>query len=314
MVVNYDSILTKNERPSVMVGIPAFNEEEMVGRIVAVAKTHSDFVVVVNDCSIDSTAKVAEDAGAYVISHSVNKGYGGGALTIFQTAQEYKPDILIFIDADGQHNPDDIPRFIAKIQEGYDVVVGSRFIDDGHKSKMPSYREFGIRMIDKATHIAANGAAPVSDILCGYRAFNPKAYSKIHSLNPSTHGCTEIIVKLGNLGMKFGEVPVVIRYDLEHTSKIGPIRMGVNLFGGIIQVMVTKRPLLCFGLPGIILLLFGIILAIQAFDVVAQTEIWPTLVTLVAGLLMVMGMLLITTAFILFAVAQMIQLVVSDKR
>ena len=295
--------------PSIMVGIPAYNEEKMVGDMVLQAKKYAHLVLVVNDASSDNTAIVAEQAGALVITHSENKGYGGAALTIFQAAQKYKPDIMILMDADGQHDPSDIPRFAAKMQEGYDVVVGSRFLKSEYKEGIPLYRKFGIKILGTATNIAANGSVVISDVLCGYRAFSRKAYEKIRDLDPSMHGSSDIVVQLGDLGMKFGEIPVSIRYDLENTSKRGPINMGLELLGGVIQVVVTKRPLLFFGLPGVVLTVVGVILAIQAFDIVAKTGIWSTNITLVAMMMLMLGMLLVITALILYAVAQMIQLV-----
>ncbi|MPL94962.1 Undecaprenyl-phosphate 4-deoxy-4-formamido-L-arabinose transferase [bioreactor metagenome] len=295
--------------PSIMVGIPAYNEEKMVGDMVLQAKKYAHLVLVVNDASSDNTKKFAEEAGALVISHPINKGYGGALLTIFQTAQKYHPDILILMDADGQHDPADIPRFVSKMLEGYEVVVGSRFLDAERKEKIPAYRLFGIKMLDKATHIAAKGSVGISDVLCGYRAFSKKAYTQITYLDTSMHGGPDIIVQLGDLGMKFGEIPVSIRYDLENTSKRGPINMGLELLVGVIQVVVTKRPLLFFGVPGVVLTVGGVILAIQAFDIVAKTGIWSTNITLVAMMMLMLGMLLVITALILYAVAQMIQLV-----
>ena len=295
--------------PSVMVGIPAYNEERMVGEMVRAANQYANLVVVVNDASLDNTEKSAEEAGALVISHLTNKGYGGAALTIFQTAQKYKPDILILMDADGQHDPADIPRFVSKMLEGYDVVVGSRFLGAERKDKIPAYRQFGIKMLDKATHIAAKGSVSISDVLCGYRAFSKKAYFQIKYLDTSMHGSSDIIVQLSDLGMKFGEIPVHIRYDLENTSKRGPINMGLELLGGVIQVVVTKRPLLCFGVPGFIMTLIGVILAVQAFDIVASTGVWATTITLVAMMMLIMGMLLMSVALILYSVAQMMRVV-----
>jgi len=194
--------------PSIMVGMPAYNEEKMVGEMVCAAKQYAHLVIVVNDASLDNTKKSAEEAGALVISHPINKGYGGALLTIFQTAQKYHPDILILMDADGQHDPADIPRFVSKILEGCEVVVGSRFLGAERKEKIPAYRLCGIKILDKVTHIAANGSVGISDVLCGYRAFSKKAYTHIKYLDTSMHGGPDIIVQLGDLGVKFGEIPV----------------------------------------------------------------------------------------------------------
>jgi len=292
--------------PSVMVGIPAYNEEQNIGWLVAAAKVSADLVVVANDASTDNTAKNAEDEGAIVVTHKINKGYGGACLTLFQMAQKYQPDIFITMDADGQHDPDDIPRFIQKMVEGYDVVIGSRFLGSNKCEKIPLYRKFGIMTIDRATNIASKGAVCITDTLCGFRAFSKNAYLRITRLNPSMHGSFDMLVQLADAGMKFGEIPVVVRYDLESTSKDGPIHMGLELIWGVLQVIVTKRPLLFFGVPGVVILVIGAVLAVMALETVAKMGIWPTTLTLLAAMMLMTGMLLCTTSMILFAMSQMI--------
>ena len=295
--------------PSVMVGIPAYNEEANIGWIVESAKKSVDLVVVANDASKDATVETAEKAGATVITHKFNQGYGGACLTLFQAAQKYQPDFLIMLDADGQHNPEDIPKFISKMREGYDVVIGSRFLNNNDGHKIPLYREFGIKTIDKATNIASKGKVCITDTLCGYRAFSKRAYMRIHHLDPSMHGSFDMLVQLADAGMKFGEVPVAVRYDLEDTSKDGPFHMAAELLWGVLQVIVTKRPLPFFGIPGILLLIVGFVLSIMALETVAVTGVWATTLTLLAVMMLMMGLLLISVALILFAVSEMIRTV-----
>lgn len=302
-------LLDAVEYPSVMVGIPAYNEEKNIGWLVAAARKYADVVVVANDASKDKTAEIAAEAGALVVTHKFNQGYGGACLTLFKTAQQYKPDILITMDADGQHNPEDLPKFIKKMTEGYDVVIGSRFLDDDTRSQIPLYREFGIKTIDRATNIASKGKVCITDTLCGYRAFSENAYQKIHHLDPSMHGSFDMLVQLADAGMKFSEVPVVVRYDLEDTSKDGPIHMGIELMWGVLRVIVSKRPLLFFGIPGVIIFIVGLILSVMAFETAAKTGVWATTLTLLSVMLLMMGMLLCMTALILFAVSEMIHAV-----
>ena len=141
--------------PKVMVGMPAYNEEKSVGRIVSYAKKYAPFVVVVNDCSTDKTVEKAEAAGGFVVSHTINTGYGGAELTIFETARKYNPDVLVVLDSDGQHNPEDIPRFVEKIQEGYDVVIGSRYLDEESTKLIPAYRKLGMKALNKSVSISS---------------------------------------------------------------------------------------------------------------------------------------------------------------
>lgn len=289
-------------RPHIMVAIPAFNEEKSVGRIVTYAKKYAHLVVVVNDCSTDDTANVAEKAGAMVINHSVNQGYGGSALTAFQTAQKYKPDVMVIMDADGQHNPEDIPRFVAKIQEGYDVVIGSRYLEQDSQEMIPFYRKVGMRALDSSTRMSAK-TLETTDVLCGFRAFNPNAYSKIHHLDPTYHGCTDIIVQLSEHGMNFGEISVKVRYDMGNTSKKSPIGLGLDLLTGIVQMVSLKRPLLFFGLPGVLITVAAVVLCILALTVYFGSGVFATTLTLVSLMMVMLGLLLCSVSVILFALA-----------
>ena len=290
------------EHPHVMVAMPAFNEEKSVGRVVSYAKKYAHLVLVVNDCSTDNTANVAKEAGAEVISHTANQGYGGSALTVFQTAQKYQPDVLILMDADGQHNPEDIPRFVAKIQEGYDVVIGSRYLEKESREMIPLYRKIGMRALDMSTHLSAK-TLETTDALCGFRAFNKNAYSKIHHLDAKYHGSTDIIVQLSELGMAFGEIPVKVRYDLEDTSEKTPIALGLDLLTGILQMISLKRPLLFFGVPGVLVTILGVVLSILALTVFFGSGVWATTLTLVSLMVVMLGLLLCSVSVILFAIA-----------
>src|ERR1035437_8320354 len=95
---------------TVMVGIPCYNEEVAIGSLVLRASQYADQVVVLDDGSTDKTAEVARFAGARVLVHKVNMGKGAALRDLFEYATEAGFDILVIIDGDGQHNPDDIPK------------------------------------------------------------------------------------------------------------------------------------------------------------------------------------------------------------
>ena len=137
-------------KPIVVVGIPAYNEEKTIAKIVLNAQKFADVVVVCDDGSSDLTCTIAERMGAEVIVHKQNLGYGAALQSIFKRAQEFDADVLITLDGDGQHDPSEIPRLIKPIVDGIaDVVVGSRFIDGSGTSEMPLYRRAGVHFITK---------------------------------------------------------------------------------------------------------------------------------------------------------------------
>ena len=112
----------------IVAAIPAYNEEKTIAKVVVHAMKYVDKVVVVDDGSTDDTATIAEHLGAHLVRHDGNLGYGAAIRSCFSIARDLNSDALVILDADGQHNADDIPKLLAPIQAGEaDIVVGSRF-------------------------------------------------------------------------------------------------------------------------------------------------------------------------------------------
>ncbi|MDO5845832.1 MAG: glycosyltransferase family 2 protein [Methanocorpusculum sp.] len=287
-----------------MVAMPAYNEERRVGETVAEVKPYADVVVVVDDGSSDQTVDVSEKAGAMVIRHSINRGYGGALRTIFRTAKKYQPDILIIIDSDGQHNPKDIPRFVEKIQEGYDVVIGSRFLHKESQKKIPGYRRLGMKVLDHATDMAL-GNVHVTDSQSGFRAYARDAYKGIHISGDGMSAGSEILVQLCEQKLNIGEIPISVRYDLEDTSSQNPVRHGLSVLSRVVQIISFKKPVCVFGIPGLVFVVIGIILAVRAFEIVASTGIWATNVTLLSALLILIGLLMCMVTLMMYFILEM---------
>ncbi|MCP4608212.1 MAG: glycosyltransferase family 2 protein, partial [Planctomycetes bacterium] len=119
----------ESRKAKVIVGIPAYNEERFIAQIVLGVSKYADEVVVVDDGSTDRTAEVAKAAGASVIQHKINKGAGAATESCFKEARRRNADVLITMDGDGQHNPEEIVRVAVPALTGTaDVVIGSRFL------------------------------------------------------------------------------------------------------------------------------------------------------------------------------------------
>src|SRR5665811_2125829 len=136
---------------AVMVGIPCYNEEVAIGSLVARASQYADRIVVLDDGSTDKTAEVARLAGADVLVHSANCGKGAALRDLFTYATQCGDDILVILDGDGQHDPDDIPKLVQPLMlDEADIVNGSRYLNGDHR-ETPRYRRFGQVILDKFT-------------------------------------------------------------------------------------------------------------------------------------------------------------------
>src|SRR5919205_3605925 len=158
--------------------IPAFNEERSVGSVVLRLRPLVDQVIVVNDGSADHTPEVARLAGANVINHPENRGYGAAIKTGLEAAARLNPAAVVLLDADGQHRIEDVPTLLEPIVDGKaDVVVGSRFVDG--RTRVPTVRRFAQHGLTLLTN-AGSGVA-LTDSQSGIRAFSPRAVRSLLS-------------------------------------------------------------------------------------------------------------------------------------
>ena len=180
--------------------IPAYNEEKAVAAAVLGAKKYGK-VVVVDDCSSDRTVEKARKAGALVVSHRTNMGLGSALRTGFAKALSMKADVVITMDADGQHLPENIPRFMEKINEGYDFVLGERNL-----TKYPFMKKLGNFFLNAATNFISG--TNVKDTESGFRAFRAGALRKLFLKSRRYEIAVEIIFEVGRNRLKACNVPV----------------------------------------------------------------------------------------------------------
>ena len=281
--------------------IPAFNQEKTIGKLVKDCLLHVDEVVVCDDGSTDNTSVAAEKNGAEVVRHEKNYGYGAALITLFDKAREKNPDVMITLDADGQHIPEFIPQLIAPLSyKGTDVVIGSRFLKNN--SDTPKFRKTGIKIITAATNI--DGKLKLTDAQSGFRAYSKKAVQVIHPTEYGMAASTEILSKIVNKGLKIVEVPIVISYDGTE-SKTKSLPHGITVLMNVLKYMSIKHPIPSYGLPGVVLLIIGTILGIQFFDVYFNqgTVFIGTLLGSIITFLV--GAILVTTSILLFSMANL---------
>jgi glycosyltransferase involved in cell wall biosynthesis len=152
--------------------IPAYNEEKRIGSVIKKTKKYVDKIIVIDDGSSDNTAKVSKKYGAQVIRYERNRGVGYATKTGLSKAISLKTDIIVFLDADGQHVPDYIPYFINAIKNGADYVCGRRDL-----SKYPFDRKIGNWGLKVLTNLIC--PTGIMDTECGFRALSFDAAKKI---------------------------------------------------------------------------------------------------------------------------------------
>lgn len=284
---------SNQNRPKVAAAIPAFNEERYIGTIVLKTRQYVDEVIVVDDGSSDQTADVARLAGATVIRHEQNRGYGASIQTLLAEAKKRDLNILVLLDADAQHNPDEIPDLIKPISEGFDLVIGSRA---RRGTDIPRYRRVGQGVISYFSRILSG--QKVADSESGFRVFSRKAIASLELKESGMAVSAETIAQAAESGLKITERPISIRYT-EDGSTLNPVVHGFEVLRRIIAMISERRPLFFFGLGGIILIILGLLAGIRVVSIVSQGGGLAMGTALVSILLLVIGVFSIFTGIIL---------------
>ena len=289
---------------SIIVGIPAFNEEKNIAVLIIQLKKIADKIIVCNDGSTDLTSKIAEGLGATVINHAKNLGYGAAIRSIFLKSKDLGGDILVTFDADGQHRIEDINRVIKPIiNEESDLVIGSRFLDKSEK-EVPQYRKVGIKIITKITN--ATIKKQLTDSQSGFRAYSKKV---LNELNPAELGMgisTEILIKASAKNFRISEVPIKITYD-GNTSTHNPISHGSSVLLSTIKFTSIEHPLKFYGIPSMIFFAIGLFFVYFSTQYYAEIGRLNTNLTLVAAGTMLIAVVLLITSILLYSLISVVR-------
>lgn len=304
MVYLYLSRVDNSVILKVTVGIPAYNEEKNIAKIIIQLQKVSDKIIVCNDGSTDLTGTIAKKMGAVVVNHPKNLGYGAAIRSIFLKAKELGSDMLVTFDADGQHRIEDIQTVVEPIiKNEADIVIGSRFLNDDNKN-VPRYRKAGIKTITSITNTSTD--MKLTDSQSGFRAYNNKV---LKDIVPSEYGMgvsTEILIKANKRGYKIKEVPITILYE-GNTSTHHPVSHGFSVILSTMKFISIEHPLKFYGVPGIVFLgigLFFIVWTIQAFT---ETRQIITNISLIGIGTIILGTMLTVTSIMLYSLVSVVR-------
>jgi len=282
----------------IIVCIPAYNEEKTIAKVIIKARRYCDKIIVCDDGSTDYTGIIAKELGAEVIRHERNMGYGSALRSLFLKAATYSPDVVVTIDADMQHNPDDIPKLVKPIVDGKaDIVIGARSKYD----ETPKFRRMGIKALSTLSRLG------IRDVQSGFRAYKGRIIRDLMPISTGMDASIEILEKAVSMKLRILEIKTFIKYKGLKTSKLNLAIHIYDLITGFIHRRVMKRPITYLGFPGLVTLLIGILSGIWVIQRYIQVKQLATGTALIAVMLVISGLLLILTSILLYIITSLIR-------
>ena len=248
----------------IVVTIPAYNEESTISGLISrihkvmEANKYDYKVLVVDDGSKDNTAPAAKNAKALVYSHPKNYGLAETFITEVEKSLKLGADVIVHIDADTQYKPEEIPLLIKEIENGYDLVLGSRF--KGTIESMPFTKKFGNIAFSKV--ISNVTGTDISDAQTGFRAFTKEVAEKIKITSGHTY-TQEQIIRAVREKFRIKEVPVYFAKRGDKSRLISnPFGYAARAWIDIIRIYRDYKPLKFFGVVGSLIFFAGFILGL----------------------------------------------------
>ncbi len=248
----------------VIITIPAYNEQRTIGSIIKRIHDVMKFqkyryeILVVDDGSKDNTKSAAQKAGARVYTHPKNYGLAETFRTEIEQACVLKADVIVHIDADMQYLPEEIPKLIAEINQGYDLVLGSRFL--GKIESMPLVNWLGNIAFSKV--ISQISGVLISDAQTGFRAFTKKVAQAIRIRSDHTY-TQEQIIRAVHQKFRIKEIPIYFAKRKDKSRLISnPFSYALRAWINIIRVYRDYQPLRFFGSIGFLIFSLGFLIGL----------------------------------------------------
>lgn len=252
-----------HKKPKIVIAIPAWNEEKTLGKAIeeirsVMSKTEYDYKIhVQNDGSKDKTVVVAKAHGAIIHSNPRNLGLAETFKQEIVHSLDMGADIIVHTDADGQYVATGIPKLIAKVEQGYDLVLGSRF--KGHIESMPLMKRIGNKAFARA--FSKMVGIKLTDTTTGFRAFTAEVARDIEFINDFTY-TQEQIIRAGKQNFKIIEIPIKARKTRDSRLFKSPLEYAIKAWINIIRIYRDYNPIKMFGSVGVSLMGLGFIIAL----------------------------------------------------
>jgi glycosyltransferase involved in cell wall biosynthesis len=234
------------EGKKVLVVIPAYNEHGRIGEIIRAVKgiLPSAKILVVNDCSSDDTGREAVEAGADVVTHILNLGYGAALETGYLYALQYGYEFIVQMDGDGQHLPDEVPSILAPVLGGEaDIVIGSRYLSPENTYKTPFARKAGQKFFGVILSLITG--YQITDPTSGFQCLNRRAF-ELFSRGQFPHDFpdADVLLMAHYAGFRVKEVPVMMRERSGGESMhdgLKPLYYVIKMILSITMVFLSQR-------------------------------------------------------------------------
>ena len=277
--------------------IPTFNEEANIQQVIKKTKLFVDLVVICDDGSTDNTANLAEESNAYVIRHKTNLGKGAALKSLFKYAKDCDADVVVTIDGDNQFLPEEIPILAKDVIDGKsDIVLGYRYDTE---TEMPRYRKIGNKILDELSNLASE--LPFRDTQSGYRVYSKKAIQQINFKNNGFAADSEILINASKKDLTITEQKVTVIYNTGNkTSTKNPVSHAGEVATSLFELILVRHPLKFLGIPGILIIIGGIISSNYVISIFNETNYFSIPYTLLSIFLIILGIILILVSGILF--------------
>jgi glycosyltransferase involved in cell wall biosynthesis len=278
----------------VVVCIPAFNEEATIAKVIIGVSRYAETIIVCDDGSTDMTGEIAQALGAIVITHETNLGKGEALKSLVNQAKKIESRVVLTIDADGQHDPSDIPNLVRGILNGEsDIVIGVRSLT---AAQMPRHRIIGNRFLNVVVGRMAN--VKLHDTQSGFRAYSRRALELLPFEQSGLAIESQTIISAAALKLKVKEVPISVQYKGIQRKRSFAVHFS-EVIDYLLSKTIADSPLLYLGVPGVFAIILGAAAWLRVLDIYTTTGLIAIGTGLVGLTLLVVGTVTLAASLII---------------